>query len=365
MKVKLLVIDDSAFMRTAVRLMVKNDPDIEVVGEARDGLSGIQMVEALNPHVVTMDVEMPVMNGLEATRIIMERFPRPIIMLSSMTERGSETTVKALAAGAVDFIPKKSSYVQLDIVQIGNELHDKIRYWGERYLQVSCGFLKNDARGTPLKLPVDRTAGNRPELVVIGASTGGPAQLPNLMVGMGQLTCPVVIAQHMPLLFTAGFAKHLKTFSGLNVLLASDGMELKPGMVAICPGGTDTIVRESLPGRFVTCVRKYPDIPIHPSVDLLFDSAARLKGSSVGVIMTGMGSDGTQGAQALADRGNRVLVQELRECIVDGMPSSAIASGVVHEVLTVDGIGRRLKKWAGTGTGSLLNNMETEKRTRK
>ena len=363
MKIKLLVIDDSAFMRTAVRLMVRNDPDIEVVGEARDGLSGIQMVEALNPHVVTMDVEMPVMNGLEATKIIMERFPRPIIMLSSMTDKGSETTIKALSAGAVDFIPKKSSFVQLDIVQIGKELHDKIRYWGERYLQVSCGFLKEDSHAH-LKLPVGRAARIRPELVVIGVSTGGPALLPHLLASMGQLSCPVVIAQHMPLLFTEGFAKHLKAFSGLNVVQASDGMQLQPGMVAICPGGVDTIVREPLPGRYVTCLQRDSSVPIHPSVDLLFESASRLKGRSVGVIMTGMGRDGTQGARALADRGNRVLAQDLRECIVDGMPSSAIASGAVHEVLTVDGIGRRLKKWAASGTGSILNDMDTEKRTR-
>ena len=346
MKIKLLVIDDSAFMRTAVRLMLKDDPDIEIVGEARDGQTAINMVETLNPHVITMDVEMPGMDGLSATRIIMERFPRPIIMLSSLTEKGTDTTLKALEAGAVDFISKKSSFVQLDIVQIGAELHKKIRFWGERHLLAAVG------RAAPhITLPLKglRNWANsfHPELVVIGVSTGGPAIIPHLLHTMGRLSCPVVIAQHMPLLFTEGFARHLKMFTGLNVLQASDGMLLKPGMVAVCPGGTDTILREPLPGRLLCCLKTDPATPIHPSVDRLFESAARLNRPVVALVMTGMGSDGTIGAQALAARGCPILAQAPEECTVDGMPTSVIESGVVNEVLNVDKIGRRLSKWVG------------------
>ena len=346
MKIKLLVIDDSAFMRTAVRLMLKDDPDIEIVGEARDGLTAINMVESLNPHVITMDVEMPGMDGLNATRIIMERFPRPIIMLSSMTEKGTETTLKALEAGAVDFISKKSSFVQLDIVQIGTELHKKIRFWGEHHLLAATGRAASRAIG-PLKGLRPWSSGFHPELVVIGVSTGGPAIIPHLLHTMGRLTCPVVIAQHMPLLFTEGFARHLKMFTGLNVLQASDGMLLTPGMVVVCPGGTDTILREPLPGRLLSCLKADAATPIHPSVDRLFESAARLNRRVVAVVMTGMGSDGTVGAQALAARDCPVLAQEPGECTVDGMPKSAIESGVVNEVLKFEKIGRRLKKWAG------------------
>ncbi len=346
MKIKLLVIDDSAFMRTAVRLMLKDDPDIEIVGEARDGLTAVNMLETLNPDVITMDVEMPGMDGLTATRIIMERFPRPIIMLSSMTGHGTETTIKALEAGAVDFISKKSSFVQLDIVQIGKDLHEKIRYWGERRLRVSTAKRAQHC-SWPVKALPAYPGGFRPELVVIGVSTGGPAIIPNLLHAMGHLTCPVVIAQHMPLLFTEGFARHLKMFTGLNVLQASDGMALKPGMVAVCPGGSDTTLRESLPGHLVSCVKSDPATQIHPSVDKLFRSAARLDRKVVAIVMTGMGSDGTIGARALSERGCPVLAQEPGECTVDGMPSSAIESGVVNEVLNVAKLGHRLRKWAG------------------
>ena len=332
-------------MRSAIRLMLKDDPDIEVIGEARDGQTALQMIETLNPNVITMDVEMPGMDGLTATRLIMERFPRPIIMVSSLTERGAETTLKALEAGAVDFISKKSSFVQLDIVKIGAELHEKVRFWGERHLQVATGrLLSKSARPVAVR---HQLQGNfRPEVVVIGASTGGPAILPVMLRAMGSLNCPVVIAQHMPLLFTEGFAKHLRSFTGLNVLQASDGMNLTAGMVAVCPGGSNTILREPLPGRLMTCIKSDPGTPIYPSVDKLFESAARLDRKVAAVIMTGMGSDGTAGCSMLFDRDCPVLAQEPEECAVDGMPSSALERGVVDEVLCAEGIARRLRKWA-------------------
>jgi len=348
MKIKLLVTDDSAFMRTAVRMILKDHPDIEVVGEARDGQSAVQMAAALKPDVITMDVEMPGMDGVTATRIIMEQNPRPIIMLSSMTERGSDTTMRALAAGAVDFIPKKSSFVQLDIIQIGKDLLEKIRYWGDRHHQN-----KRQSRLTPpvvkqFKAAREIPEGFQPKLVLIAASTGGPAIIHKLLRDMGRLNCPVVIAQHMPLLFTEGFARHLSSSTGLEVVQASDGMTLNPGMVAVCPGGTDTILREPLPGRLITCLKLDEGAPIHPSADILFDSASRLPRKMVAIVMTGMGNDGTLGARSLAERGCPILAQEPEECTIDGMPASVIASGVVNEVLNVDGLARRLRRWVGT-----------------
>ncbi len=347
MKIKLLVIDDSAFMRSAVRLMLQDDPEIEIVGAASDGLSAIKMVEALDPDVITMDVEMPGMDGVTATRSIMEKFPRPIIMLSSQTELGNETTIKALEAGAVDFIPKKSAFVQLDIAQIGTELHKKIRYWGERHLQVKNNKQKTSTTETPT-IPLNWSGAYQPELVIIGVSTGGPAIMSRLLSRIGTPTCPVVIAQHMPPSFTEGFAKHLKMETGLNVMHASDGMTLMPGMIVICPGGTDTTLRESVPGRLIVILKLNPTAPIHPSVDILFTSAARLTRRVAAVILTGMGSDGTVGTRALVDRGCPILVQEPGECTVDGMPTSVIESGVLHEELNIAGIGHRLNKWVGT-----------------
>jgi two-component system, chemotaxis family, protein-glutamate methylesterase/glutaminase len=346
MSIRVLITDDSAFMRSAIKIMVKDDPTIVVVGEARDGRSAVQMVETLQPDVITMDVEMPGMDGLAATKEIMERFPRPIIMLSSLTERGAETTLKALELGAVDFIPKKSSFVQLDIVQISSELLEKIRYWGKRsaVAGIGRGAVATNAAVTSGRAVI---SGFRPELVVIGLSTGGPAAMPKLLKAMGRLSCPTVVAQHMPAQFTPGFAGHLKADSGLNVLEAYDGLELQPGMIAIAPGGADTVVRETLPGRLFTYIKTDTAMPIHPSVDALFSSAARLRRKVAAAILTGMGSDGALGARELFARQQPVLAQEPSECVVDGMPSSAISAGVVNEVLTVDGIGRKLKKWAG------------------
>lgn len=347
MKIKLLVTDDSAFMRTAVRMMLKEYPDIEIVGEARDGQSAVAMAATLKPDVITMDVEMPGMDGVTATRLIMEQNPRPIIMLSSMTERGSETTLRALAAGAVDFIPKKSSFVQLDIIQIGKDLLEKIRYWGERNHQDKSKKRLKPHTAMPLKGAKGVPGDFKPELVVIAASTGGPAILHNLLSGMGRLDCPVVIAQHMPLLFTEGFARHLSTHTGLEVVQAFDGMKLTPGLIAVCPGGTDTMLREPLPGRLITCLKLNPSAPVHPSADILFDSASRLSHKTVAIVMTGMGSDGTIGSRALAGRGCPILAQDPEECTIDGMPTSVIESGVVNEVLHVEGLARRLKRWAG------------------
>ncbi len=347
MRIKLLIIDDSSFMRSAIRLMLKDDPEIDIVGEARDGASAVQMVERLNPDVITMDVTMPGLDGVAATRIIMERFPRPIIMLSGMADEGGETTVSALEAGAVDYIPKQSSFAQLDIVQIGTELHKKIRYWGERHVLASGGRLQS-YQNAPVRSLREWSGGFHPELVVVGVSTGGPMIMARFLRSMGPLTCPVVIAQHMPSSFTEGYAQHLKMDTGLNVLQASDRMVLLPGMVAVCPGGVDTTLRESTPGRLISCIAHTAAPSIHPSVDLLFTSAARLKRRVAAVVMTGMGSDGTLGARSVADRGFPVLAQNPGECTVDGMPSSAIESGAVAEVLTINGIGARLRQWAGS-----------------
>lgn len=353
MSIRLLVTDDSAFMRSAIKIMVKDEPSIEIVGEAQDGRAAVQLAESLQPDVITMDVEMPGMDGLAATREIMARFPRPIIMLSSLTEKGAETTIKALALGAVDFISKKSSFVQLDIVQISGELLEKVKYWGQRSIAARKGRALPRTTAAAVAGKVI-SAGFRPELVVIGLSTGGPAAMPRLLRAMGPLDCPTVVAQHMPAQFTQGFASHLKADSGLNVVEAQDGLELKPGQIVIAPGGTDIVVRETLPGRMFTYLKTDDSMPIHPSVDTLFRSTARLRRRIAAAILTGMGNDGTQGGRELAARQQPILAQEPTECVVDGMPSSAIEAGIVSEVLTVDGIGRRLRRWVGIQAGMHL-----------
>jgi two-component system chemotaxis response regulator CheB len=353
--IRLLISDDSAFMRIAIRKMVEAHPDIEVVGEAKTGQMCVQMAEQLKPDVITMDVEMPVMDGLEATRQIMARSPCPIIMLSSLTERNSVTTIKALELGAVDFIAKKSSFVQLDIVKIGGELVDKLRYWAQKRSRLSmlrgpagaaapASTLARPDTSQPVHLRrMDNT--QVPGLVVLGISTGGPATLPQTLKAMGRLPCPMVVAQHMPPMFTSGFAAHLRTETGLEVVESSDAMEAKPGMVIIAKGGTDLVVREPFPGKLMLYEKTDSQAPIHPNADVLFRSAAGASCPVVAVIMTGMGSDGTQGAKDLvARKGAAVLVQEPSTCIVDGMPSSAIEAGLASAVLSPQDLGARLAR---------------------
>ena len=348
--IKLLVVDDSGFMRMAIRKMVEGDPEIKVVGEARNGAIALAMIEDLKPDIITMDVEMPEMDGLTAAKEIMARFPRPIIMISSLTESGAETTIKALAAGVVDFISKKSSFVQLDIVQIGQELLEKIHLWYDRRLTVSVvkrGGQCSSSSPTVLEQPRRVTPGGPIGMVVIGLSTGGPAMLPGVLKEMGRLSCPVVIAQHMPQMFTRSFAGHLRSDTGLNVVEGEHAMALGPGLVVIAPGGTDSMLREPFPGKFSLALKLREEMPIHPSVDALFLSAAAVTVNVVAVILTGMGDDGTAGALALRKKNAPVLVQEFASCVVDGMPSAAVKAGAATEILPPAQIGQRLKRWAG------------------
>lgn len=351
--IKLLISDDSAFMRIAIRKMVEGHADIQVVGEARTGQMCVEMAETLRPDVITMDVEMPVMDGLEATRQIMARTPTPIIMLSSLTERNSVTTIKALELGAVDFIAKKSSFVQLDIVKIGDELVDKLRYWAKKRARFSPGGIQPERSRIDTSTPVhQRKTENQgvPGLIVLGISTGGPATLPQTLKAMGKLKCPLVVAQHMPPMFTSGFARHLSTETGLNVVESTDGMEAKPGMVIIIKGGSDAVIREPFPGRIMLYERTSTEANIHPNADVLFRSAATVSCPVVAVVMTGMGRDGMVGAQELvARKACPVLVQSPDSCIVDGMPSSVIEAGLATAVLDPAALGARLGRMAGVG----------------
>jgi two-component system chemotaxis response regulator CheB len=363
--IRLLISDDSAFMRIAIRKMVESDPEIEVVGEAKTGQMCLEMAQTLRPDVITMDVEMPVMDGLEATRQIMATCPCPIIMLSSLTERNSVTTIRALELGAVDFIAKKSSFVQLDIVQIGQELIEKLRYWSRQRNRVGrlSTLGKSATAAVPAAPPAgaalrSATAQAAPGLVVLGISTGGPATLPHVLKAMGRLPCPMVVAQNMPPMFTSGFATHLRNETGLNVVESTEAMELKPGMVVIVKGGTDVVVREPFPGKLMLYEKTDPQANIHPNANVLFRSAASASTPVVAVIMTGMGSDGMQGAKELVTRKNSaVLVQEPQTCIVDGMPSSAINAGLASAVLAPKELGLRLSRLCNARPVSSFNNL--------
>lgn len=356
--IRLLISDDSAFMRIAIRKMVESEPDIEVVGEAKTGQMCVEMARELRPDVITMDVEMPVMDGLEATKQIMATTPCPIIMLSSLTERNSVTTIRALELGAVDFIAKKSSFVQLDIVQIGADLVEKLRYWGKKKTRLSSvrsfgsSALAPVAKAATGQRQLRSVTGGQPAgLVVLGISTGGPATLPQVLKAMGRLGCPMVVAQHMPPMFTSGFAAHLRSETGLDVVESTEQMELKPGMVVIAKGGTDVVVREPFPGKLMLYQKTDVQASIHPNADVLFRSAAAASCPVVAVVMTGMGSDGMLGVKDLVARKNsHVLAQDPDSCIVDGMPSSTINAGLATAVLSPQEIGTRLSRLCASRT---------------
>jgi two-component system, chemotaxis family, protein-glutamate methylesterase/glutaminase len=335
-KIRLLVVDDSTYTLFVIRKMISSVPDIEVVGQATNGEDAVALANSLKPDVITMDVGLPTMDGVTATRTIMAQCPTSIIMVSAHTQEGAHATVDAMAAGAVDFIPKMEMTHKI--------LVDKIQMWGNR--SVKPAFQR------PTAEPAPTTAGCRPcpspkgmDLVVVGVSTGGPTMFLHMLTSTGKLRAPMVVAQHMPASYTKFYADRLKRDSGLDVCEGSDGMILRPGTVTILPGNVSSIVRPGAAGTFILCVSETLKANVHPNADILFESAAKVAKRPVAVILTGMGNDGTQGSQFFADRNLPVLAQSPADCVVDGMPSRAIAAGTVSHILCRETIGRTLQDW--------------------
>jgi len=349
---RVIVADDLGFMRIALRQIIETDGDMRVVGEARNGEEALALARELHPDVVTMDVEMPVMDGIEATRrITAEVTPQPIvIMVSSHTQAGAAATVRALQHGAADFISKQSAFAQTDLGRIDSELRGKIRLLAERRepapLQPRrAAFVAPGPREErPLSRPACAPVGPI-DLVAIGVSTGGPATLGILLRELGPIAVPVVIAQHMPQFFTACLAASLSQDTGLSVAEGAHRQPLLPGQVTILPGARDGIVAPREGGGFELRLTQ-GDGPVHPSADLLFESAAMTARRPVAVVLTGMGSDGAKGAGRFAHRNLPVLVQRPDTCVIGGMPGAAIEAGVASESLTLEQIAWRLRRWA-------------------
>ncbi len=370
--IRLLIVDDSIFFRFAIRSIVEPDPEIEVIGEAVNGESAIEMTRKLRPDVITMDVEMPVLGGIEAVTRIMGETPRPIIMVSSYTQTGSSAAIQALRNGAVDIISKKSSMAELSLSQVNNELLEKVHYWGARKVPLISRQIEKKSVDTDnareeeeLKNGIEESetatssevtvAPAEPlDLVVVGISTGGPTALAKLLSSAGALSCPMVVAQHMPARFTASLAVHLTDWTGVNTVEGRHGLVLCAGEVVIAPGEKNLTILKDGRGQFVLRVREGPKTPYKPSADLLFMSAAAVAKSPVAVIMTGMGDDGVKGAKEFVKRNFPVLVQQPETCIVDGMPTAAIEAGVASRTLDIADIGKILANWSESLTiGSL------------
>lgn len=344
-KIRVLVADDSAFMRKVMLSIIASDGGFEVVGEARDGRDTVEKAALLRPDVITMDLNMPHMDGLQATEIIMSTDPRPIVIVSVESREGAESTLRALEMGAVDFLAKPSGGVDLDMSSVRDELVRKLRTASK--VRVVRNLLRRAEPAAPARreTPVNRSnpfitpihPGSRQPVVVLAASTGGPATLMKLMPQF-PLGFPgtVLIVQHMPGAFTQQFAEQLSRVARLQVKQAEHGEMMQTGCAYVCPG--DCHLRVAPPGKIV--LDNGPRIAgYRPSIDVTLESVAALAGpSAVAAILTGMGNDGCRGVLAIQENGGLVLAQDESTSVIFGMPSEAIKSGAVEQVLPLEEI---------------------------
>lgn len=349
--IRVLIVDDSALMRQAVRRILSADPEIEVVDVARDGLEALAKVERLQPDVMTMDVEMPHLDGLSALRLLMERYPRPVVMLSSVTAAGAEATVKALALGAVDFMQKPGGHTPGGFAALGDDLLAKVKRAARarvrRLLATRPARTTRPGQVTPvaprsLLLTMPGRAPDR--LLVIGSSTGGPRALNEVVSALpADLPCAVLIVQHLPAGFTRSLAERLDHGSALPVAEAKDGDFLSVGRVLVAPG--DFHLR--VVSRRVQLDMSPRRHGVRPSVDTTLESAAVAFGPGVlASILTGMG-DGTEGARAVKAAGGLVLAEDESTCVVYGMPRAVARAGLTDAVVPLDlmaaAIGRHVR----------------------
>lgn len=334
-EIRVLVVDDSAVVRTVLSNMLQSDPRIRVCGTARNGEEAIDKAKLLQPDVITLDVEMPVLDGIGALKRIMSERPCPVIMVSRMTHEGAEVTVDALSSGAFDYLPKEDLQNKDDAQRLQQSLVEKIEAAAN-----SCFALRRvhePAPSIPLRegTRVGASTSVVPKIAVIGTSTGGPRALQQILPELPQsLPIPVVVVQHMPPGFTAPLAKRLNTLSKVNICEAKDGDQLKPGTVYIAPAGQHTMLFGSHPKVWFSLSDMPNDTMHKPSVDVTMRSIAEVFGRNVlGIILTGMGNDGAQGMQAIQDAGGITIGQDQATSAVYGMPRCCAETGVLQRVV--------------------------------
>ncbi|MBG6222551.1 MULTISPECIES: chemotaxis response regulator protein-glutamate methylesterase [unclassified Janthinobacterium] len=332
MKIKVLIVDDSALIRSVMTEIVNSQPDMEVVGAAPDPLVAREMIKQTNPDVLTLDVEMPKMDGLDFLEKLMRLRPMPVLMVSSLTERGSEITMRALELGAVDFVTKPKMSIQSGMREYTDMIADKIRAASKARIRPRTLPAAGDKVATPL--PALRSPLTSSEkLIIVGASTGGTEAIREFLMQMPS-DCPgILITQHMPEGFTRSFARRLDSLCKISVQEAAGGERVLPGHAYIAPGHSHlTLTRSG--ANYMTKIDQGEPVNRHrPSVDVLFRSAAQSAGkNAVGVILTGMGKDGAQGMLEMKAAGAYNFAQDEASCVVFGMPREAIAVGATHEV---------------------------------
>jgi two-component system chemotaxis response regulator CheB len=356
-KVRVLIVDDSAFMRKVLETILISDPQLQVIGHAKDGREAIALAESLKPDVMTMDINMPHMDGLQATAQIMTTNPRPIVIVSSESKDGAASTLKALELGAIEFIAKPNSAIDLDMQSIREDLLRKVKMAAKVRVVRTASRLAAALQSTPQNgaAPISRPAPivSRPSsplsdqrfpVVVLAASTGGPATVMRLAPGFTkEFPAAVILVQHMPAAFTTQFSAQLAEFTEIRVKEAESGDTIQPGNLYICPGAQHLRVNplgriqlDSASGRIAGYL---------PNIDVTMESVAAYGGTlSIGVVLTGMGNDGAQGAKAIKKAGGHVIAQDEATSVIFGMPAEAIKLQVVDQVLGLDDIYSAIEK---------------------
>lgn len=351
-RVRVLVVDDSALMRKLIPIILERDPDIEVVGTAMDGAFALRKIAELHPDVVTLDLEMPRMDGIETLRMIMRSAPLPVIVFSTHSKEGAYSTFKALALGAIDFVAKPRDAAAGNLDPVAFQLIDKIkvakRAGGPKVLPKPAAEPALPAKKqSRVALPPNR-------VIAIGISTGGPNALQYVLSQIpGDIPATFVVVQHMPEGFTEMFARRLDECCALDVQEAKSGDLLVAGRVLICPGNRHLMVRR-MPRGDMAILSDGPPMNGHrPSADVLFHSVAQEFGlTAVGIIMTGMGEDGAEGIGAIKFAGGMTIAQSEETCVVSGMPRAAIVKGYVNKVISLDGLAGYLVREYGNDRSS-------------
>ncbi|MFQ6370341.1 protein-glutamate methylesterase/protein-glutamine glutaminase [Shewanella sp. YIC-542] len=365
MGIKVLVVDDSGFFRRRVSEIVNQDPELEVIGQAANGLEAVRMAAELKPNVITMDIEMPVMDGITAVRKIMQSTPTPILMFSSLTHEGAKATLDALDAGALDFLPKRFEDIATNKDTAIALLQQRVKALGRRRVFRPLPRAAAPAHGRPLsprgelhpkremaetresvvaERPVSRSgvparaSGKSYKLLLIGTSTGGPVALQRILTRFpANYPLPIVLIQHMPAAFTPAFAARLNSLCQIQVKEAASADVMRPGCAYLAPGGMQMMVERMGTGGRIKIVAGSAEMNYKPSVDITFASAAKAFGGDVlATILTGMGADGREGARLLKNAGATIWAQDEASCVVYGMPQAVTVAGISSHSIPLD-----------------------------
>jgi two-component system chemotaxis response regulator CheB len=341
-KLKVLIIDDSALIRSVMTEIVNSQPDMEVVGTAPDPLSAREMIKQTNPDVLTLDVEMPRMNGLEFLEKLMRLRPTPVVMVSTLTEAGSEAALKALELGAVDFVAKPRLGVRNNMNELTREIADKIRAAARAHIQ------RREANTAPIETPKPLSGqplSSTDKIVFIGSSTGGTEALKEVLSRMPANAPAILMTQHMPESFTHSFAARLNSLSAMNVKEAENGERILPGHAYLAPGHSHLLVKKSGASYYCELSKTDPVNRHRPSVDVLFNSAAKTVGhNAIAALLTGMGKDGAAGMLAMRRAGAHTIAQNEATCVVYGMPRAAVELEAAEQIVALNDVAAAILK---------------------